>query len=115
MAAAGQDPSGVNPSTARPVYHLRGRSKKREREETRTAGATSEGAQAEDAKAEGAQTEGAADADADWQAREHAYHRDLLEALRHPSMWQALGWPGPPDRIGHSSLQDNLNTWRLLL
>ena len=43
-----------------------------------------------------------------------AYHRDLLEALRHPSMWQALGWPGPPIRIRHSSLQDNLSSMQLL-
>ena len=44
-AAAGHDPSGVNPLTARPMYKLRGCSKTTEREEMRTAEAPSEGAQ----------------------------------------------------------------------
>ncbi|CAK0732263.1 hypothetical protein CVIRNUC_000106 [Coccomyxa viridis] len=114
---AGRDPSGVNPLIGRHLYDLSAGSNKRKHEEMRTAGGPSEGSQAEGAQAEGAQAMGAADADEDerWQAAENAYHRDLVDALRHPRMYRALGLSGPPHTIRHSSLEENLNNMRLIL
>ena len=71
-----------------------------------------EGAQAEGARTEGA---GAADADEIWQAKENAFHRDMVDLLRHPRMYKAMGLSGPPHTIRHSSLEEILNSMQLLL
>ena len=59
---------------------------------------------------------GAADADVDtvWQAAGNGYHRDLVELLRRPRMYKALGLSGPPHRIEHASLADIVGSMQLI-
>ncbi|BDA49431.1 hypothetical protein COCOBI_14-0480 [Coccomyxa sp. Obi] len=51
---------------------------------------------------------------AEWQARENAYHRNLVDVLRHPRMYRALGLPGPPHTIQHSTLEERIRGMKAL-
>ena len=111
LAAGDLDSSDVDPLTAPSVYQLRGCYKKRGREAGDGSGGASEGDQAEGA----ADADEAADADAAWEAAENAYHVDLVDILRQPRMYRALGLSGPPRCIRHPSLKEKLGHMRLLL
>jgi len=104
FAAGGGGTSDIDTPASAPVYQLKGRGKKRGRE-PEEAGGMSEGDQAEEA----------ADADAVWEAAENAYHLDLVNLLRQPRMYRALGLSGPPHCIRHSSLEERLNNMQLML
>ena len=54
------------------------------------------------------------DDDPEWQARENAFHRSVVELLRDPRMYTDMGLSGPPTTIRHASLREWLGTWRLL-
>ena len=48
------------------------------------------------------------------EAREAAYHADLVNVLRQPEIHRALGLSGPPNRIVHSTLEERMQTMRLV-
>lgn len=77
---------------------------KRERSPKRGEDTTSE---------EGVSQIGEDDDDALMHAREAGYHADLVNILRQPEMYRALGLSGPPDRIAHSTLEERMHTMRL--
>lgn len=54
------------------------------------------------------------DADESMRLRENAYHRDLVDLLRHPRMYKALGLDEPPKTIAHSTLEEKINSMRVL-
>ena len=56
----------------------------------------------------------AVDADTLMQAAEDAYHQDLIEMLRHPRMYRALGLSGPLQTISHASLEERMSTMQLV-
>ena len=48
------------------------------------------------------------------EAREAAYHADLVNVLRQPEIHRAMGLSGPPNRIVHSTLEERMQTMRLV-
>ncbi|BDA49442.1 hypothetical protein COCOBI_14-0590 [Coccomyxa sp. Obi] len=56
----------------------------------------------------------ALDEDMVMQAAENAYHLNLVELLRHPRMYRALGLPGPPHTIQHASLEERISTMQVV-
>ena len=111
MCATGTDlPSG--PSSGAPgnadrphLYQLTGRGVKRERSPESRGDSTSE---------EGGSQIGEDDEDALMEAREAAYHADLVNVLRQPEMHRALGLSGPPNCIVHSTLEECMHTMQLV-
>lgn len=65
-------------------------------------------------ESEDQQDDVALDADTAWQARENAYHEDLVELLRQPRMYRALVLSGPPDHIRHATLEERISNMRVL-
>ena len=55
-----------------------------------------------------------ADADDDMQRVENSYHVALVKLLRQPAFYKQLGFCGPPHTIAHSSLQDRLDSMRVV-
>lgn len=103
MVGAGEgSSSAVGILASAPVYQLMGRGTKRRRELKEAGGML-----------EGQQAEGAVDADQMMQAAENAYHLDLLDLLKQPRMYRALGLSGPPHTIAHASLEERINTMQL--
>ncbi|BDA49440.1 probable mitogen-activated protein kinase kinase 2 at N-terminal half [Coccomyxa sp. Obi] len=64
-------------------------------------------------EAEDQQDDGEMDADEAWQAAENAYHWDLVDLLRQPRMYLALGLPGVPHTIQHASLEERINSMKV--
>ncbi|KAK9814625.1 hypothetical protein WJX72_008925 [[Myrmecia] bisecta] len=85
-------------------YQLGGRAQKRRRES----------APGDSEAAESIGAGNAVDDDTLMQAAENAYHVDLIEALRQPRMYRALGLSGPPQRITHASLEDRISSMQLV-
>ena len=54
------------------------------------------------------------DADDDMQRVENSYHVALVKLLRQPAFYKQLGFCGPPHTIAHSSLQDRLDSMRVV-
>ena len=93
------------------MYQVEKRGRKRLRE---LSGAT-DGGGPEDVRAASAEDIQAASPegpDETMRAAEDGYHADLVHLLRQPFMWQNMGLPGPPTRIQHASLEEQLSTWR---
>lgn len=101
------DPSSGGPGRSDQLhqYQMTGRGKKRGRSPRRGGDNTSE---------EGGPQFGEGDEDACMEAMEAAYHADLVNVLRHPEVHRALGLSGPPNRIEHSTLEERMQTMRLV-
>ena len=103
MLSAGEvGSSDVDIVASAPLYQLVGRGMKRQQEVQEAAG-----------ESEGQQDEGAPDAETVMQAVENAYHVDLVDMLRQPRMYHAMGLSGPPHGIRHASLEERLHTMHL--
>ena len=83
------------------LYDVKGHGQKRKRDELDKDCENSQGGQ-----------EG--DGDGAMEVAENAYHLSLVELLRHPKMYTALGLSGPPQRITHSTLEERIGCMRVL-
>ncbi|CAL8464801.1 g4336 [Coccomyxa elongata] len=99
----GAGPSENAAQVSAPVYRLRGRGAKRKREPEEAAD-----------ESDDEQGDDGPDADAAMQAAENAYHLDLVNMLRQPRMYRALGLSGPPHRIRHASLEERMTTMQVV-
>ena len=83
------------------LYDVKGHAQKRKRDEL-------------DKDCENLQGGQEGDDDGAMQVAENAYHLSLVELLRHPKMYSALGLSGPPQRITHSTLEERIGSMRVL-